>query len=443
MMSRITELAIGIALRRWLKYKLHHEPPYEPDELVDIKKVLVRYEKTWQPYGNFVSLDWLSIEQGLLDSLMPFLPLKHLRTLTIKQSTLANIAGIGELTKLHKVNFAFNLIKDISPLLDLPELYWLDLRGNPLSENSYYEIVPQLLNNEVHPDVDDEETWRLCCEIHRRDPRAAYGGDGYTTPRLVVPELQFEYFEKGILGSSDEIVSRPPPEVIREALDADEFDAAALALKYWDRPYHYDFHHTVLPAAEVRNLLKDAELEGDLRVSLTALHDRIEAENVAGWGIAQEDEAVFKEIRGRLYEWRSFPEPDRPGLPGWWTELRQIWAYPAVEGEPAWLRFGDGAPRMLAGEVIWLASPGVSGDAQAVLVDHHRLFPVAWGPQYAWCLAIRLGEPSHSGIYLVERERVFEWDYEPVKVFADFGELIETVAGIAGPDAFEDRKSVV
>jgi hypothetical protein len=65
-----------------------------------------------------------------------------------------------------------------------------------------------LQSNEVHPDVDDEETWRLCCEIHRRDPRATYGGDGYSTPRLVVPELQFEYFEKGILGSSDEIVSR-------------------------------------------------------------------------------------------------------------------------------------------------------------------------------------------------------------------------------------------
>src|SRR5690554_2246112 len=441
-MTKNKDQIIGRALSGWLAYELHHEPPYFPEELTEITKVIVEYEEIWIPFKNLSSVDRLYIKASWLDALTPFTSMKHLRLLEVEQSILRDISDIEMLESLDTFNVPFNFIEDVSALLELPNLYWINLRGNPLSEESYYEIVPQLREKGVRPQVDDEDTWRLCREIHRHDPRATYGDDG-RGPRLVVPELQFEYFEKGILKVGDEIESRPSLEVIRQALDADEFDAAALALKYWDRPYHYNFHHTVLPTAEVRNLLEDAELEGDLRVSLEGLRDRIEAENVAGWGIAQEDEAVFKEIRGRLYEWRSFPEPDRPGLPGWWTELRQIWAYPAVEGEPAWLRFGDGAPRMLAGEAIWLASPGVSGDAQAVLVDHHRLFPVAWGPQYAWCLAIRLGEPSHSGIYLVERERVFEWDYEPVKVFADFGELIETVAGIAGPDAFEDRKSVV
>jgi hypothetical protein len=48
---------------------------------------------------------------------------------------------------------------------------------------------------------------------------------------------------------------------------------------------------------------------------------------------------------------------------------------------------------------------------------------VAWGPECRWCLAIRLGDSSGRGVYLIERERVFEWDYEPAQVFDGFEDL--------------------
>ncbi len=433
-MEILLESDLTPALITWLNFKLGHPPPYSPKDVLSVEKITVRYEESWNAYPPFEAVTKLSVERAKLESLEPFGSMSQLEWLKVMQTTLSDISTIVEHPKLQMVDLPFNFIEDISPLLSLSEVFSLDLRGNPLSEASYYETVPLLKEKGLRPRVDEEDVWRLCREVHRRDPRATYGSDGRSTPRLVVPELEFEFFDKGALGRHDEIESRIEPKLLREALAQDEFDAAELALDHWDRPYQYVDHVDTHSLEETRERVDEAALGDTMVEALVSLDSRLDVHQVA-----TEDDAVFEELGRRLYGWRSYPTPERAGLPDWWLELRRAWAYPIVDEEPAGLRFGDRAPHTLVGEAIWLRSPGVSGDGQTALVDHRRLYPVAWGPACRWCLAIRLGELDDRAVYRVERDRVFEWSYEPQQAFRDIEALLEAVDGLVEGSQFDEQ----
>jgi hypothetical protein len=395
---------------------------------------MTRYEYAWDLYSVFEGVKDLYVERAKLSSLEPFGTMSDLEVLEVIQTTLSDISTIAQHPKLQQVSLSFNFIEDISPLLELDEVFTLDLHGNPLSEESYYEIVPKLEEKGMRPRVDDEEIWRLCCEIHARDTRATYGRDkSWASPRLVVPDLQFEYFEKGVLGRHDDIESRIEPEAMREALDRETFDAAELALEHWDRPYRYADHVEFRPADQTRERADQAGLDTALANALVDLDARLGPHRVAG-----EDDAVLDRLAGRIYGWRSHSQSERPDLPDWWRTLRRVWAYPVVGEAPWGLRFGEDAPEAVADQAIWLRTPGLGSDGRTALADHRRLYPVAWGSGWQWCLAVRLGDADDRGLYLVERDRVFEWAYDPPEVFSSIEAMFDAVVELADPDENDD-----
>ncbi len=434
-MEWIDEEMIGEGVHRWLSYETRHEPPYSAEELGAIEMLIVHKEENWDVLKYCHGITSLTIETSQFPSLEPLETLSKLERLEVTQSTLRDLSNIGLFSALHVATLDFNLIEDASPLLELEGICSIGLSGNPLSEKSYYEVVPALREDGKGVYVDDEEIWRLCRDIHERDPRAVYGSLRRRT-HLVVPELQLEYYKRGILGNSDKIESTPEPQVVREALEKDDFDAVELALEHWDRPYRYVDHITFEETSKLSEYIEKSGLDDELAKSLSWLWERIGA----GQFVLEDDEVVGQ-LSDRLYYWKSFPRPKRPDLPQWLKEYRRTAAYPGEDGEPMGLRFSQEAPSKIAGECISLRSPGIRGSGQGVLVDHLRLYPVAWGPKSQWCLAIPLGESKERPVFFVEKQHLFEWDYEPDRIFDDWTKMLDSIEEAVAWDELDEPPS--
>jgi len=119
---------------------------------------------------------------------------------------LRSIEVLRRCPKVESVFIDCNLIEDLTPLLDLPKLKDVRVFGNPLSEESFYTVLPELharLPSRRIGGVDcaflkapDEESWKLTRALYERGIEAVcyYLDVGYSkTPvfKVTAPGLSY------------------------------------------------------------------------------------------------------------------------------------------------------------------------------------------------------------------------------------------------------------
>ncbi len=116
----------------------------------------------------------------------------ELGALTIMRSPLRSLEGIGRYRRLHKVEIPDTLVTDLRPILELPDLVRLDVRGCPLDRHSYEEVLPELMRRvkvKKRIQFSPREDWELTREMYERGLYFTYSRrEAKNTPKLRYPE---------------------------------------------------------------------------------------------------------------------------------------------------------------------------------------------------------------------------------------------------------------
>ena len=99
------------------------------------------------PLANLTGLTILGLDHNQIADVSPLASVTSLTQLGLGGNQVSDISPLAELTSLTELGLGGNLISDISPLLDnhgLGEGDRVDLRWNPLSEQSINEYIPAL-----------------------------------------------------------------------------------------------------------------------------------------------------------------------------------------------------------------------------------------------------------------------------------------------------------
>ena len=100
------------------------------------------------PLAGLTSLKWLWLSENDIEDISPLARLARLRTLSLDYNRVVDVAALEALTDLSSLRLAYNRITDLSPLANntgLDDGDFIDVRGNPLSEESATTVVPALL----------------------------------------------------------------------------------------------------------------------------------------------------------------------------------------------------------------------------------------------------------------------------------------------------------
>ncbi|MEV8455702.1 hypothetical protein AB0467_26140 [Streptomyces sp. NPDC052095] len=153
-----------------------------------IQDLHIRNSRTLEGIERCKSLEILTlvacdpVETGQLSQLA------SLTSLTVRDSGLISLSGLSKLSLLSCYT-PRNIIQDIEPLLNISRLRNVDLTGNPLSEKSYRQIVPRLIEKDCRVILSEEFEWRLTRHLHDNGvPVSCYTNQG--AYRLCRPGLK-------------------------------------------------------------------------------------------------------------------------------------------------------------------------------------------------------------------------------------------------------------
>jgi hypothetical protein len=350
---------------------------------------------------------------------------EHLSWLQINCSTVTDLGFTRNCPEVWSVELRFNHIEDLSPLLEHENLDNMSIHvvGNPLTEESFYEVLPELEARASLVYADEEEIWRMQRRMWEEGLRASYGD--WRGTEMVVQSLACRLGEKVRFEIS--------PEALERELSVEGADVEAIGRKYWTPPYSREGCTERGGAEAARGWIGEVKLADALRVSLNGLVDRL------GDAVeyAREERRVCAVTERRMYGWHPTVEPDggRPGLPEWLCRWRSALAFAAVDSQEVPLGLSDAVTEPLTGQPVVLRPMGLANrDEKRALTDRFGAFPVAWvGADAHHALVIRLGEPDVRRLYLVDTRRLYRWAFDPWETVAFEGpeELVDALEGAA------------
>jgi hypothetical protein len=94
-----------------------------------------------EQFANVDAVELLGCDLAALDDIAK---MPKLRTLRVLCTSLRDLAALRRCETLVELELNYTLVEDLSPLLELPSLHWLRLFGNPLSRDSYDELLPKI-----------------------------------------------------------------------------------------------------------------------------------------------------------------------------------------------------------------------------------------------------------------------------------------------------------
>ncbi|MEU2668534.1 hypothetical protein ABZ622_06605 [Streptomyces sp. NPDC007164] len=142
-----------------------HEPPFSKEECEGIQDLHIRNSRNLEVLAQCGSLEILLLVACDPVDTDNVSRLGSLRSLTVRDSGMASVSGLATLSLL-SFYAPRNFIYDITPLMSISRLRNLDLTGNPLSENSYRHLVPQLIERGCRVILSDEFEWKLTLHLH-------------------------------------------------------------------------------------------------------------------------------------------------------------------------------------------------------------------------------------------------------------------------------------
>ena len=118
-----------------------------------------------EPLFSLNKLEILDVNENHITSIKGIGSMRKLNTLRISSNQITDISPLGELRDLTHLSFGHNQVEDISVLYDLPmlkvltmnenevrdidpvlymdELYWLEVAGNPIEDESVFDKLPK------------------------------------------------------------------------------------------------------------------------------------------------------------------------------------------------------------------------------------------------------------------------------------------------------------
>ncbi|MFJ5726388.1 hypothetical protein [Streptomyces sp. NPDC093149] len=187
---KVYDPAISVALSD----AIGHGPPYSSSELTSVTDLAVKYSTDLSAVGScthleiaiFIGCDPISFEI--------FNTLRTLKSLIIQDGGLRVLCGLGRLGA-QKLAFPRNFIEDLSPLLELKQPCEIDVTGNPLSEDSYCNVLPELSRRGHRVKASGELLWKVTKRLHSEGvPVCCYRGRGPNEYRLCRPRTFLDCF---------------------------------------------------------------------------------------------------------------------------------------------------------------------------------------------------------------------------------------------------------
>ncbi|MGW4159524.1 hypothetical protein [Streptomyces sp. NPDC004788] len=156
---------------------LGHEYPWSPEECASVEELNVRQARSLDGLDQFGSLRRLILSGCDPVSLDDVKVLSRLRILRVEDSALRELSGIESLPLL-AATLRRDFITDLTPLLRVSSLLEADVVGNPLSEYSYREVIPQLLAADCRVTFSGELEWRTTARLHAEGVPVSVYSDG-------------------------------------------------------------------------------------------------------------------------------------------------------------------------------------------------------------------------------------------------------------------------
>jgi Leucine-rich repeat (LRR) protein len=162
----------AIARAIWLE--VEHPEPFRDEELDNILSLGVRNARGIAGLERCRSLRVLVLSGYGTGDLPDLGGFAELSSLNVTDSDLRDIGSIHKMPSLLTLNVERSLVSDISGTLDCAGLGRLDVTGNPLSDASYREVIPELRAKGVDVRASDEREWSLTRALHAAGLPFAY-----------------------------------------------------------------------------------------------------------------------------------------------------------------------------------------------------------------------------------------------------------------------------
>ncbi len=132
--------------------------------------------------GDFMQEQAAAWGSGLMDQPVTTASAARIPEILAFGQGIADLTGLEAATGLRRLHLGGNAVADLSPILGLEALDYVDLDGNPLSEAALNVQVPALLADRVDVQLD-----RLSWRLPAGGPDATFATQGYFAARLGVP----------------------------------------------------------------------------------------------------------------------------------------------------------------------------------------------------------------------------------------------------------------
>jgi hypothetical protein len=176
------------AVSKAITQAVGHEPPSIGKDYGRISDLLVRNTHALTGLDLCTSLEILTIVGSGRMGGKDLSSLESLCSLSVRDSGMNSLAGLTELSLL-SCYLPRNLIHDIEPLMGIQRLQNLDLTGNPLSEESYHHLAPQLSERGCRVMISGEFKWNVTRHLHSNGVGVSCYRDRQGRYRLCRPGL--------------------------------------------------------------------------------------------------------------------------------------------------------------------------------------------------------------------------------------------------------------
>jgi len=204
------------AVSKGLARAIGHPAPFTREEMGSIDRVQIRRAKSISGVHVCDSLRTIILAGCDSINLGELSGLKDLDTLFVSDSAVRELTPIEPL-QLATCNIPRNMITDLTPLLNIPRLVFVNVIGNPLSQLSYEEVIPQLKGRGIEVEMSGELEWRITTRLHRSGvPISCYKApDSYRLCRPGFALTPFPDYDHAAISEDD----------ARSLLDRDPEDA--------------------------------------------------------------------------------------------------------------------------------------------------------------------------------------------------------------------------
>ncbi|MFJ6016681.1 hypothetical protein [Streptomyces sp. NPDC092952] len=188
------------------------------DSSETVRDLFVRYSDSLVGLRNFPDIEVLILAGCDPVSFDEFSNLSLLASLRVHDSGLSGITGVENFSDLDFLSIQRNTVQDLRPLLG-NRIARIEIEGNPLSEHSYYEVIPKLVEQGSEVSYSGEREWRITLRMQSAGiPLVCYSSEdlyylccpGFSmtkTPDYDHPEVR--------VGEVEEILDRDPRDLIR------------------------------------------------------------------------------------------------------------------------------------------------------------------------------------------------------------------------------------